>query len=375
MVADRSPLMTRRGLLIGGGAGVGLLIGWAAWPRSYRAKLNTAPGEQVFNAFVKIGVDGHVTVIVPQVEMGQGVYTTLPQIVADELGADWRPVGVEAAPHNPLYANTLFVDEWEDEAGSQMPRAIVDQVVGQWSARDGLMVTGGSTSVRGFEQRLRDAGAAARALLCVAAAKRWDADWRACDTAAGFVTRGNDRVRFGDVAAEAATMTLPADVGRRVGREDRLTGKSLPRLDAPSKVDGTAQYAADVRLPDMVYASIAQGPLGDTRLKSFDRAAGEKIAGVLAVVQTDGRVAAVATNWWAANRALLAMRATFETAGGFADDRKIDAALDRAFSEGVRISSVGDVGAAFRGAQVLTAEYRIGLAPHAAIEPDYLPVE
>jgi isoquinoline 1-oxidoreductase beta subunit len=365
MVADRSPLLTRRGLLIGGGAGVGLLIGWAAWPRTYRANLNTVPGEQVLNAFVKIGVDGHVTVIVPQVEMGQGVYTTLPQIVADELGADWRTVGVEAAPHNRLYANTLFVDEWEAESGSRLPRGVVDQ----WSTSDGLMVTGGSTSVRGFEQRLRDAGAAARALLCVAAAKRWDADWRACDTAAGFVTRGNDRVRFGDVAAEAATLKLPGDVGHREGREDRLTGKSLPRLDAPSKVDGTAQYAADVRLPEMVYASIAQGPLGDTRLKSFDRAAGEKIAGVLAVVQTDGWVAAVATNWWAAEKALLAMRATFETVGGFAEDAKIDAGLDAAFADGVRVSSVGDVGAAFRGAQLLTAEYRIGLAPHAAIEP------
>jgi isoquinoline 1-oxidoreductase beta subunit len=369
MAVDRSPLITRRGLLIGGGAGVGLLIGWAVWPRTYRANLNTAPGEKIFNPFVKIGVDGHVTVIVPQVEMGQGVYTTLPQIVADELGADWRTIGVEAAPHNPLYANTLFVEEWEDEAGSRMPRAIVDQ----WSAREGLMVTGGSTSVRGFEQRLRDAGAAARALLCVAAAARWDADWQACDTAAGFVTRGNDRVRFGEVAADAATQKLPTGVERREGRENRLTGKSLPRLDAPSKVDGTAQYAADVRLPDMVYASIAQGPLGDTRLKSIDRQAGEKVAGVVAVVQTDGWVAAVATNWWAANKALLAMRPKFETTGGFASDHRIDKALDAAFDAtlggGMRVSSMGDVGAAFRDAQVLTAEYRIGLAAHAAIEP------
>jgi isoquinoline 1-oxidoreductase beta subunit len=357
--------VSRRSLLIGGGTGVGLLIGWAAWPRSYRANLNTVPGEKIFNAFVKIGVDGHVTVVVPQVEMGQGVYTTLPQIVADELGADWRTIGVEAAPRNPLYANTLLVEEWEDEAGSFWPKALVDR----WSARDGLMVTGGSTSVRGFEDRLRDAGAAARALLCVAAAKRWDADWRACDTAAGFVTRGNDRVRFGEIAAEAATQKVPKDIGRREGRENRLTGVSLPRIDAPSKVDGSAQYAADIRLPDMVYASIAQGPLGDTRLKSIDRKAGEKVAGVLTIVQTDGWVACVASNWWAANKGLLAMRANFETIGGLASDAQIDRALDAAFADGVRVSSVGDVSAAFRGADVLTAEYRIGLAPHAAIEP------
>jgi isoquinoline 1-oxidoreductase beta subunit len=352
-------------LLIGGGAGVGLLIGWAAWPRSYHANLNVVPGEKIFNAFVKIGIDGHVTVVVPQVEMGQGVYTTLPQIVADELGADWRTIGVEAAPRNPLYANTLFVDEWEEEAGSLLPKGLLDE----WSARDGLMITGGSTSARGFEDRLRDAGAATRALLCVTAAKRWDADWRACDTAAGFVTRGNDRVRFGEIAAEAATQKLPRDIGRREGRENRLTGVSLARLDAPSKVDGSAQYAADIRLPDMVYASIAQGPLGDTRLKSIDRKAGEQVAGVLNVVQTESWVACVATNWWAANKGLLAMRATFETTGGFANDARIDKALDAAFVDGVRVSSLGDVGAAFRGANVLTAEYRIGLAPHAAIEP------
>lgn len=362
----RTPrLPSRRGLLIGGGAGIGLLVGWALWPRAYHANLNTARDEKIFNAFVKIGIDGHVTVIVPQVEMGQGVYTTLPQILADELGADWRTVGVEAAPRNPLYANTLFVDEWEGEAGSHVPKLLVDE----WSARDGLMVTGGSTSVRGFEDRLREAGAAARALLCMAAAARWDADWRACDTAAGFVTRGNDRVRFGEVAVEAASRKLPDDITRREGRENRLIGKSLPRLDAPSKVDGSAQYAADIRLPDMVFASIAQGPLGDTRLKSIDRRAAEQIAGVLAIVQTDGWVAAVATNWWLANKALLALRATFETAGAVADDQQIDKALDAAFEDGIRVAHVGDVGAAFRDADVLTAEYRIGLAPHAAIEP------
>ncbi|MDB5713501.1 MAG: xanthine dehydrogenase family protein molybdopterin-binding subunit [Sphingomonadales bacterium] len=365
MVADRFPPLSRRGLLIGGGAGIGLLVGWAAWPRSYRANLNAVPGEKLFNAFVKIGMDGHVTVVVPQVEMGQGVYTTLPQIVADELGADWRTIAVEAAPRNPLYANTLFVEEWENEAGSRLPDGLLDR----WSLPDGLMVTGGSTSVRGFEDRLRDAGAAARALLCIAAAARWDADWRACDTASGFVTRGNDRVRFGEIVVAAAASKLPQDIARRSGSENRLVGKSLPRLDAPSKVDGSAQYAADIRLPDMVYASIAQGPLGDTRLKSIDRSAAEKIAGVVAVIQTDGWVAAVATSWWVANKALLSLRAMFETVGGLADDQRIVKALDAAFDDGVRVSSIGDVGAAFRGAQIVTAEYRIGLAPHAAIEP------
>ena len=351
MEDDNKTGISRRSLLVGGGAGMGLIVIWAVWPRTYSDNLVAAPGEHVFSSYVKIGVDGHVTVVVPQVEMGQGVYTTLPQIVADELGADWRTVAVEAAPANPVYANKLLAEEWFG------------------STRGTEIVTGGSTSVRGFEAILRDAGAAARALLCVAAAKRWDASWQACDTAAGFVVRGNDRIRFGELAAEAAGLKVPANVTWRVGKDNRLTGRSVPRLDLPAKVDGSVNYAADVRLPDMVYAAIAQGPLGDTRLKSVDKAAANKVLGVLSVVETERWVAAVATNWWAANRAIDAMRPKFVTTGGLASDGGIDRALDVAFDEGTRIASFGDVGAAFRGKTVVTAEYRIGLAAHAAIEP------
>ncbi len=351
MAVGQNHGITRRRLLIGGGAGVGLIVAWAAWPRVFTDNLVAAPGEHIFNSFIKIGIDGHVTVVVPQVEMGQGVFTTLPQIAADELGADWRTVAVEAAPANPIYANGLLAEEWFG------------------TSRGAEMVTGGSTSVRNYEAMLRDAGAAARALLCKAAALRWDADWQACDTAAGFVVRGNDRMRFGEVAAEAAVLEAPERIAWRVDRDNRLTGHSVPRLDLPAKVDGSVNYAADVRLPDMVYAAIAQGPLGDTRLKSVDKVAANKITGVLSVIETERWVAAVATNWWAADRAIAAMRPKFVTSGVLASDRSIGKALDAAFDEGTRIASVGDVGAAFRGATVVTAEYRIGLAAHAAIEP------
>ncbi len=343
--------ISRRNLLVGGGAGVGLIIAWVVWPRSYPDNLVAAPGEHIFNSFIKIGVDGHVTVVVPQVEMGQGVFTTLPQIVADELGADWRTVAVETAPPNPIYANLLLAEEWFG------------------TPRGAEMATGGSTSVRNYEAMLRHAGAAARALLCMAAARRWDADWQACDTAAGFIVRGNDRMRFGDVAAEAAVLEVPAKVAWRVDRDNRLSGHSVPRLDLPAKVDGSVNYAADIRLPDMVYAAIAQGPLGNTRLKSVDKTAANKITGVLSVIETERWVAAVATNWWAANRAVDAMRPQFVTTGSVASNRSIDKALDVAFEDGIRIASVGDVAAAFRGTTVVTAEYRIGLAAHAAIEP------
>lgn len=355
--------LSRRDLLIGGGLGVGLLVGWAVWPRDYQPNLAAGPGEHVFNAFVKIGVDGHVTVVVPQSELGHGVYTTLPQIVADELGADWRTVAVEAARPGPLYANDLFAREWAE--GGPWP----DPLVAQWARREALMVTGGSTTVRGYEARLREAGAAARALLCVAAAARWDAAWDACETANGFVTRGNDRMRFGEIAAEAANAALPPDIPLREGAENRLIARSLPRLDAPAKVDGSAQFAADIRLPDLVFATSTMGPLGETRLRRIDRKAAMAVPGALEIIEQDRWVATVATNSWAAMRALEAVRPRFATVGAFADDRMVDRALDATFDEGTRHAEFGDVAAAFRGADIVTAEYRLGLAPHAALEP------
>ncbi|MBC7986800.1 MAG: molybdopterin-dependent oxidoreductase, partial [Sphingomonadaceae bacterium] len=150
--------ISRRGFLIGGGVGVGLLVAWAAWPRSYSPNLVASEGEEIFNAFLKIGEDGHVTVVVPQAEMGQGVWTSLPQALADELGADWRTVGVEPAPLNPLYANDLWVAE---NGAAVLPEALSG--AGDWAAREfairnAVMITAGSTSIRGFETRFREAG-------------------------------------------------------------------------------------------------------------------------------------------------------------------------------------------------------------------------
>jgi isoquinoline 1-oxidoreductase beta subunit len=123
--------ISRRRLLIGGGIGVGLLVGWAAWPRSYRHNLTAAPDETIFDAFLKIGADGRVAVVVPQAEMGQGVYTSLPQILADELGADWRTVSVEPAPINPLYANSFLMEE---SARETLPSFLAG--IGTWAMRE-----------------------------------------------------------------------------------------------------------------------------------------------------------------------------------------------------------------------------------------------
>ena len=358
--------LDRRTLLIGGGAGVGLVIAWAAWPRTWLPNLSAAPGESLFGAWIKIGTDGHVSVAVPQCEEGQGVYTALPQIVADELGADWKMVGVEPAPLNPLYANPLAAEALFEAALGPLPDALRTRYV----RRSGLMLTGGSTSVRNFEGELRRAGAAARALLCKAAAKRWGVDWKACGSFNNMVFEGSRKLGFGVLAAEAAGQDLPGDVPLRAGDEARLTGQPLPRLDAPSKVDGSALFAADVRLADMVYAAIRHGPVGETGLAKLDRAAANKVPGMLSIVTTDDWVAAVANNWWAADRALDAMRPRFRTPEAVVNSDTIEQALSGAFDEtGSRIAATGDLSSQFRGAQVIAAEYRVGLALHAPLEP------
>ncbi|OYY71666.1 MAG: aldehyde oxidase [Sphingomonas sp. 28-63-12] len=360
-----SDKINRRTLLIGGGAGAGLLVAWSLWPRKYLPNLTAAPGETVFGAWLKIGEDGHVTVAVPQAEHGQGVYTTMPQIVADELGADWRTVGVEPAPLNPLYANELGAAELFEGVFADVPDALRQS----HATRTALVLTAGSSSIRNFEGDLRQAGAAGRVLLCKAAARRWGVAWEQCSTEAGFVIHGKQRLRFGELAAAAAGEYLPETLPLREGNARRLSGQSLPRLDVPSKVDGSANFAGDIRLPDMVFAAIRQGPIGDSRLVKVNRAAADRIRGVLAVVTTDRWVAAVANNWWAANRALDALVPTFATRGALINSDSIEAALNAALAgPGQRMAAQGDLAGVFKGAQVVTADYRVGLAPHAPLE-------
>jgi isoquinoline 1-oxidoreductase beta subunit len=361
---------TRRQLLIGGGAGLGLYVAWRFWPRSYAPNLRAAEGETLFNAFLKIGRDGHVAVAVPQTELGQGVYTSLPQILADELGADWRTVSVEPAPISPLYANILLAEEAADDSG--WPEAL--RGGGRWVARDfatrnALMLTGGSTSVRAFEARLREAGAAARVMLCMAAAERWGANWEELETRDGFVWRENDRIRFAELAEAAPGYRPPGILPMRDDVEGRLAGQPLPRLDAPAKIDGSALFAADVRFPDMVYAAVRSGPWG-SRLAGIDKAGGDAIIGALRIFENPEWVAVVGTNWWAAHRGVEAIRPRFHLRQPLASNRGISAALDAALDadDDERVFEAGEL-ESFPGASPVTARYDIGLAPAAAIEP------
>lgn len=370
----RLPHVSRRSILVGATAAGGLALAWSVWPRDYQPNLTAAADEHIFNAFLKIGDDGHISTIVPQCEMGQGVTTLLPQIMADELGADWRTIAVETAPISPLYSNTLLIDE---DSGMFTPRSgapdfvtdVRSWVRREWAVRHAVMLTANSSSVRMFEAPCREAAAQARALLMMAAAKRWDADWEACDTQDGFVTFGAKKLRFGEVAAAAALFEPPAEPVYRSSSADPLYGKELTRLDLPAKVDGSANYAGDIRLPDMVFAAIRQGPLGATRLKSIDRKAGMASPGLLHVVQHERWVATVARNWWAANRALDRFAPVFETAGTPISSDRIDKALESALKDdGYRIIQHGDVTEAMEDRTKIAAEYVVAPALHAPIE-------
>ncbi|MEH3108126.1 MAG: molybdopterin-dependent oxidoreductase [Sphingomonas fennica] len=363
--APAGPIVSRRQLLVGGGAGVGLVVAWGLWPRRYRPNLVAAPGETILGAYLKIGEDGHVTVVVPQAETGQGAWTALPQMLADELGADWRTIGVEPAPISPLYANAVALAE--GIAGlhpSAIDRALA-HVGPQAERRAAWMLTAGSSSIRAFEPPLRAAGAAARALLCMAAAERFNADWQALDTAAGFVTHGEEKIRFGEVAAAAVGFAPPTALPLREPGEGGISGRAVPRIDHPSKVDGTAQYAGDVRLPGLVHAAVRTGGPGET-VAAVDEAAARAVPGVVAIVRREGWVAVVAANGWAAERAAAAARIRF--AGGTPiDDAAIAAALATAMAGGGEV--IGTAAEAPAGGVRHTADYALPSMPHATIEP------
>ncbi len=350
---EKQPLFSRRDLLVGAAGGGALVVGWSLWPRVNAPNLAAAPGETILNGYVKVGKDGHIVVVSPQIEIGQGSYTHVAQIVADEMGADWRTIGVEPAPVNGLYANTLLSAEWKT---GMLPAAP-------------LQGTGSSSTIRAFADSLRDAAAGARILLSMAAADQWNVSWEACETDEGFVTLGKDRLRFGDLADAASGFSLPDILPRRIGGT-RLAGRGVNRLDIPAKLDGSANYAADIRLPDMLFAAIRQGPPGDSKLTGFDKVAALKVPGVFSIIDHERWIAVAANNWWAANKALDAARPKFETSGLAVTDASIAKALDEALkADGKTMLDQGDAEGALAAGKPFTRTYRAGLAPHAALEP------
>jgi len=336
--------ISRRGLLAGAAIGGGLLVAWALVPRSYDSPLTPGRGEEAFNAWLKIGRDGVVTVAVPQLEMGQGVTTLLPQIVAMELGADWRQVAVEPAPSSGAYVNLPLAARWAPLRGALLADfgdEPDDYFLRRWAEDERFGATAEGTSLAAFELPCRQAGASARAMLAMAAADRWGVSWEECEAAQGFIVHGQKRLSFAELAEEAAEYSPPdppplrpsppAEAAPAIADAEE-TEIPFPRLDLPSKVDGSFLFAGDVRLPDMVYAAIRHGPVDHAELSTFEReaAAGR---GLIGVVEGKRWLAAVATNWWAAEQALDAMTPRFDVESTV-NSARIDELLDKGVRRG-----------------------------------------
>ncbi len=348
----------RRTLLIGGGAGVGLIVAWTLWPGGLDSELAERESSARFGNYLRIGRDGAVTVAVPQVESGQGSWTAMPQILADELGAAWEKVAVEPAPLLPAYANPLAEAEgWLQDLGP----------LRKWSLeRDGAMrITANATSVRAFEELLREAGAVARAMLVAAAAGRWNVDADECQAADGFIFHRGRSFGFGELAEEAATLSPPS---RPTFRKDgNLVGKPLERLDSRAKANGSWRFAGDVRLPDLLFASARLAPPGG-KLEAFDRDAIRGSGGVRHLAATDDWMTVAADSWWQAERALHVARPRFSAPAGRDDVR---APFERALAAGEFDTLIerGDYWSAVHGSRPLTATYSVNPSQHLALEP------
>lgn len=353
---------SRRGFLIGTGAAIGLVVGYALWPRQWPNAWSATEGETLLGPWVKIGPDGRVTVPVPQAEMGQGVLSGFAQIVADELGAAWRMMGVEPAPWHPVYAN-VGMAHLGAEGLPPMLRGIGARVGEEAIRRLNMHLTGGSTSVKAFHDQLREAAAEARQRLVLAAAKEWGVSADDVDTAENFVIYKANRMAF----ADAVKLVDPeADAPRAELRPEgsrRLAGKQLPRIDLPPKVDGSARFGADVRVPGMVFAAIRHGPVGGAKLVSASAPKG------VTLVKGPSWVAAIGPTSWHAARALDQVEASFSVEGRKAGPWIADElAKATAGTGGEVVGEDGDVEPRL-GAAPVTAEYSLPFLAHAAMEP------
>ncbi len=370
--------VSRRGLLAGAAAGGGLLVAWWLMPRSYRTPLVAARGEHVFGAWLKIAADGVVSVAVPQLEMGQGITTLLPQIVAMELGADWRQIAVEPAPVSGAYANIPLAKKWIalwDPRFSGLSASTDALMAERFAGAQRFNATAAGTSVEAYETPCREAAAAARAMLAQEAASRWSVAWEECEVEGGFVIHGERRASFGELAEAAAEWAPPDPPALRPEppREAPLPAESeaapaFPRLDLPSKVDGSYRFAGDVRLPGMVYASIRHGPVDDSELTGFDREAAAGIRGLAGIVKSKRWLAVAANTWWSADAALDAMKPKFAAAAPV-NSNEIAARLDTVLTggEAFTIAETGFGGAGMTRVD-MARRYEVELAHAAPVE-------
>lgn len=298
------------------------------------------------NAWVHIADDNTITLISARSEMGQGVYTSMPMLIAEELNVDPRTVNVTIAPPGAVYINSML----------------------------GGQLTGGSTSVREGWEKLRVAGAQVREMLVTAAANKWGVDRASLKAENGMVKGPNGKTAtYGELADAASKLTPPAKPALKDPKDFRIVGKPMRRLDTPRKVNGTAQFGIDVKLPGMVYASLAQCPVIGGKVKSFDDSKARNMPGVMKVVQIDDGVAVVADSWWRAKKARDMLEIQWDEGAGAAlnNAMMMDGLRKAAASEKIlNIKTTGDAATAMKGAaKKINAEYHSPMLSHAPMEP------
>jgi len=342
-------LSRRTFLKVTAAAGGGLLLSfilprtiWSKEAAGARAADMFAP-----NAFIRIGRDGLVTLIMPYVEMGQGTYTAIPMLIAEELEVDLTQVTLEAAPPDELrYANSIFQ----------------------------IQATGGSTSVRAAWEPLRLAGATARTMLVSAAAQTWKVDPTACRAERGEVIHATSgrRLKYGALVDTVAKLPIPDHVALKAPEDFTLIGTSAKRLDTPDKVNGKAQFSIDVMVPGMKIATVAACPVFGGRLVGVDDGKAKRINGVHQVVLLDNAVAVIADHMWAAKQGLAALDIQWDegpnaTLSSAEIIRQLESAL---LKPGVIARKDGDVAKAMAGAAMkIEALYQMPFLAHATMEP------
>src|SRR5437870_991367 len=298
------------------------------------------------NAFVRIAPDDSVTIIANHSEMGQGIYTSLPMLLNEELEADWSRIKVEAAPVDAAYNHTVF----------------------------GLQMTGGSTTTPSEWERFRKMGAMARLMLVDAAAQNWGVPASQCHVEKGVVIHGASgrKANYGSLVAAASQLKPPADIPLKDPKQFTLIGKPVRRLDTPSKIDGTAQFGLDVRLPGMLFALVARPPVFGGKVERFDAAEALKIPGVRAVEQIPSGVAVVAERYWPAKLGREKLKISWDDGPGASlstSQMLVDFSRQSA-SPGTIARKIGDPAAALAGAaKTITAEYDVPYLAHAMMEP------
>jgi isoquinoline 1-oxidoreductase subunit beta len=339
--------LSRRSFLQVAAAGGGLMLALHLPAGNSEAE---AAADETFapNAFIRIGGDGQVVLTMPYVEMGQGTYTSIPMLIAEELEVDLKQVRLEHAPPNEkLYGNPLL---------------------------GGLQATGNSNAVRAAWQPMRTAGATARTMLVAAAAKRWNVDPASCRAQSGEVLHPptGRQVTYGELAADAARLPVPEGVALKRPAEFKLIGTPAKRLDAPAKVNGTAVYGIDVRPPGVKIATLAQSPVFGGRVKTVDDTAAKAVKGVRQVVRLDDAVAVVADHMGAAKKGLAALKIEWDDgAHAKLSTDAVARELEQAtLKPGAVAENIGDADAAMASAVTkVEALYQLPFLAHATMEP------